>query len=311
MHVCESSVTALLMPGLDGAVTRWQLSDQSIVHRSSAPRKRVNISLCNKQFLFSSVTWPPSGAVSDAVDRAVGGTELQVNMKPIGPEAELQLRLRNKATRLSAIGSRFIVVVTWRTGRCLSVTWLPAGPDPRQLSIPPILLQTRVKSGLFSCYININYLQGSQLTSSPSFLIWKNKSFAFLLLLWFCHVSAVWFSPCIHYYIFGRASLACTVDLRRTSPLCFLGLTHSSFSIADIFGANLLFCASFQYLRIWPRPAKNFKQLQVFSVSPSYSWQCGKACEAACRPQEAALLLILCSYTHFSALKTHQCFYID
>lgn len=52
MHVCESSVTALLMPGLDGAVTRWQLSDQSIVHRSSAPRKRVNISLCNKVSFF-------------------------------------------------------------------------------------------------------------------------------------------------------------------------------------------------------------------------------------------------------------------
>lgn len=267
MHVCESSVTALLMPGLDGAVTRWQLSDQSIVHRSSAPRKRVNISLCNKQFLFSSVTWPPSGAVSDAVDRAVGGTELQVNIKPIGPEAELQLRLRNKATRLSAIGSRFIVVVTWRTGRCLSVTWLPAGPDPRQLSIPPILLQTRVKSGLFSCYININYLQGSQLTSSPSFLIWKNKSFAFLLLLWFCHVSAVWFSPCIHYYIFGRASLACTVDLRRTSPLCFLGLTHSSFSIADIFGANLLFVPVFniwEFGLVLPKTSNNYK----YSVFP-------------------------------------------
>lgn len=61
---------------------------------------------------------------------------------------------------------------------------------------------------------------------------------------------------------------------------------HFEEADADISGLNLLFCASFQYPNIRSPPAKNFKQLQVFSVSPSYSWQCGKASAAACSPQD-------------------------
>lgn len=90
-------------------------------------------------------------------------------------------------------------------------------------------------------------------------------------------------------YIFGNMSLECTVSEKSSAPLS--GLTHASFSNADILGFNLLFCASIQYPKIWPLPAKNFKQLQVFSVSPSYSWQCGKASEAAHRPQDTQTLL--------------------
>lgn len=83
--------------------------------------------------------------------------------------------------------------------------------------------------------------------------------------------------------------LECTVIEKSCAPLP--SLTHGSFSNADILGFNLLFCASFQYPKIWPPPAKNFKQLQVFSVSPSYSWQCGRASEAAHRPQDTQTLL--------------------
>lgn len=58
---------------------------------------------------------PPSVVLMPLVpaDEAVGGTELQIDVKLIGPEGKLQLQLKNKVTYLSVIGpDRHFVVFT-------------------------------------------------------------------------------------------------------------------------------------------------------------------------------------------------------
>lgn len=85
-------------------------------------------------------------------DEAVGGAELQIDVKPIGPEGKRQSQLKNKVSYLSVIGPdrRFIVfavgLFTSHAAPC------SAGPTPAFYSSP---LQTPgVMSYCFICTLH-------------------------------------------------------------------------------------------------------------------------------------------------------------
>ena len=206
----------------------------------------------------------------------MGGSELHIDVKLIGPEGKLHLQLqqknktkKNEATYLSVIGpdSRFITEdAMFTAGLFIS------GGSLRRRMKTSFLYGRRQQSSLtvlFACYININYSTERSADKQPGlfYLICKNISLAFLL--YFIFVSLYLF-----YHIFGERVIRMHSELKSS-----LRVRAGFFEVdTDISGLDLLFCANIQYPKNCSSFCQNISDNYKYSVfPPGYSWRCGES----------------------------------
>lgn len=153
---------------------------------------------------------------------------------------------------------------------------LPAAPDEDELSIrlSPCRRHQWSLTVLFACYININYSTERSADKQPGlfYLICKNISLAFILYFFFSFFLSLY----LFYHIFRQRVIRMYGELKSSPRL---------FWFEQVFWSQHLifldwiccFVPIFNILKLYLLLPKHFRQLQVFSVSPSYSWRCGKS----------------------------------